>query len=84
MQRTRRTAFLPAEGLRVGVQTEEDTLVDEGVLVLRPGALLVLGVRGADDGLDLIAVDDAGNVGVGDLRRRETAATKANKWLGFE
>ena len=50
--------------------------------MLRPGALLVLGVRGADDGLDLIAVDDAGNIGVGDLRRRETAATKANKWLG--
>ena len=32
---------------------------------------MVLGVRGADDGLDLIAVDDAGNIGVGDLRRRE-------------
>ena len=63
-----RTQLLPAEGLRVGVQTEEDTLVDEGVLVLRPGALLVLRVCGANDRLNLVAVDETGDIGVGDLR----------------
>ena len=68
----RRTEFLPAEGLRVGVQTEEDTLVDEGVLVLRPGALLVLRVCGANDRLNFVAVDETGDIGVGDLRRRKT------------
>ena len=62
---------LLGEHLRVGVQTEEDALVDQGVLVLRPRALLVLGVRGADDRLNLIAVNETGDVGVGDLRRRE-------------
>lgn len=56
------TEFLPAEGLSVGVQAEENTLVDEGVLVLRPGALLVLGVSGADDGLNLVTVDETGEV----------------------
>ena len=74
-----RTELLAADGLSVRVQAEENALVNQGVLVLRPGALLVLGVRGADDGLDLIAVDDAGNIGVGDLRRRETATAKANQ-----
>ena len=69
-----RTELLAADGLGVRVQAEENALVDQGVLVLRPGALLVLGVRGADDGLDLIAVDDAGNIGVGDLRRGEAVA----------
>ena len=39
--------------------------------MLRPGALLDLRVGGADDGLDLIRVDETGDVGVGDLRRRE-------------
>ena len=67
----RLTKLLPADGLRVRVQAEEDALVDEGVLVLRPGALLDLRVGGADDGLDLIRVDETGDVGVGDLRRRE-------------
>jgi hypothetical protein len=35
--------------------------------VLRPGALLGLVVRDAHDGLDLGAVDETGDVGVGDL-----------------
>ena len=39
--------------------------------MLRPGALLVLVVGGTDNGLDLVAVDETGDVGVGDLRRRE-------------
>ena len=67
------TEFLATDGLRVRVQTEENALVDEGVLVLRPGALLVLRVGGADNGLDLGAVDDTSDVGVGDLSGRETS-----------
>ena len=39
--------------------------------MLRPRALLVLRVGGADNGLDLVAVDETSDVGVGDLRRRE-------------
>ena len=65
------TELLATNGLRVGVQTEENALVDEGVLVLRPGALLVLRVRGADNRLDLVTVNQAGDVRVRDLRRRE-------------
>ena len=63
----KRTDFLPAESFSVGVQTEENALVDKGVLVLRPGALLVFRVRGAHDGLNLVAVDEASDVGVANL-----------------
>ena len=70
-----RTQLLPAEGLGVGVEAEENTLVNEGVLVLRPGALLVLVVGGTDDRLDLVAVDETGDVGVGDLSGGETKST---------
>lgn len=59
--------LLPAEGLGVGVETEENGLVDKGVLLLGPGALLDLLAGRADDGLDLIGVNDAGDVGVEDL-----------------
>lgn len=61
------TEFLPAESLGVWVETEENGLVDEGVLLLCPWALLDLLASGADNGLDLIAVDQAGDIGVGDL-----------------
>lgn len=71
-----RTELLPADGLGVGVETEEDTLVAEGVLVLRPGTLLDLGVGGTDDGLDLSAVDQPGDVGVGDLGGGEASESK--------
>ena len=37
--------------------------------MLRPGALLVLRVGGADNGLDLVAVDETSDIGVRDLRR---------------
>lgn len=40
--------------------------------MLGPGALLVLGVSGTNDGLDLIGVDETGDVGVGDLGGGET------------
>ena len=67
-----RTELLAADGLSVRVQAEENALVNQGVLVLRPGALLNLRVGGTDNGLDLVAVDDAGDIGVGDLRSRKT------------
>ena len=70
-----RTQFLPAESLCVRVETEENSLVDEGVLVLRPGALLDLSVGRSDNGLDLIRVDETGDVGVGDLSGGETKST---------
>ena len=35
--------------------------------MLRPGALLDLSVGRSDNGLDLIRVDETGDVGVGDL-----------------
>ena len=62
-----RTELLAADSLSVRVQAEENALVNQGVLVLRPGALLMLGVRGADNRLDFVAVDETSNVGVGDL-----------------
>ena len=64
---TRRTQLLAAEGLGVRVEAEENSLVDEGVLLLGPGALLDLLAGGADDRLDLVAVDEASDVGVANL-----------------
>jgi hypothetical protein len=68
-----RTEFLSAQGLRVGVESEEDGLVDERVLLLCPRALLHLLASRTHDGLDFFAVDQASDVGVGDLGRGETA-----------
>lgn len=61
------TDLLPAKGFGIRVETEENSLVDEGVLLLCPGALLDLLASRADDGLDLVAVDETSYVGVGDL-----------------
>lgn len=61
------TEFLPANGLGVGVETEEDALVDQWVLMLSPWTLGDLGVGRSDNGLDHSAVDDASDIGVGDL-----------------
>jgi hypothetical protein len=63
----RLTQLLSAESLSVGVEAEQNTLVDKRVLVLGPWTLLVLGIRRADNRLDLVAVDQASNVGVSDL-----------------
>ena len=43
--------------------------------MLRPGALLDLSVGRSDNGLDLIRVDETGDVGVGDLSGGETKST---------
>ena len=66
-----RTELLSAENLGVRVQAEENSLVDQGVLLLSPGSFLDLGAGGTDDGLDLSAVDETGDIGVGDLGDRK-------------
>jgi hypothetical protein len=58
---------LPAEGLGIRVHAEENSLVDERVLLLCPWALLDLGTGGANNSLNLRAVDETGDVGVGYL-----------------
>ena len=65
------TDLLPAKSLGVGVEAEEDTLVAERVLVMRTRALLDFRVGRANDGLNIGAVDEKGDVGVGDIRGRE-------------
>lgn len=62
---------MPAEGLGVRVHAEEDAFVDERVLLLCPRAFLYLGAGGANNSLNLRAVDETGNVGVGDLGGRK-------------
>ena len=63
---------MPANGLGVGIEAEEDTLVDQWILVLSPWAPGDLGVGRSDNSLDHGAVDDASDVGVGDLGGWET------------
>ena len=62
---------MPANGLGVGIEAEEDTFVDQWVLMLGPWAPGDLGVGGSDNSLDHRAIDDAGDIGVGDLGGRE-------------
>jgi len=63
--------FLSTNSLGVGVETEEDALIDQWVLVLSPRALGDFGVGRSDDSLDHGAVDDASDIGVCDLGGRE-------------
>ena len=51
------TKFLSAQSLGVGVKAEQDTLVLQRVLVLRPRTLLNLGTCRTDYGLNFVAVD---------------------------
>lgn len=61
-------ADLGSDGsLGVRVEAEENSAVLEGVLALGEGAGGLGGALGTDNRLDLIRVDDAGNVSVGDL-----------------
>lgn len=64
---------MPADSLRVWVQAEENSLVDQGVLVLGPRTLLVLRVGRTDDGLNLITVDETSDVGVGNFGGRQAS-----------
>ena len=61
------TEFLPANGLGVGIEAEEDTFVDQWILVLRPWALGNSGICRSDNGLDNRAVDDTGDIWIGYL-----------------
>lgn len=63
---------MSAQSLGIRVQTEENALVNEGVLLLGPGTFLHFLARGANYGLDFGAVDEAGDIGVGDLGSGKT------------
>jgi len=58
---------------------EENSPVDEGVLLLCPGTFLDFLASRANNGLDLVAVDQASNVRVGDLGGREAESGKSTK-----
>jgi hypothetical protein len=66
------TEFLPANSLGVGIEAEENTLVDQWVLVLSPWALGDLGIGRSDNSLDHGAVDDTSDIWVGYLGGGET------------
>ena len=66
-----RTQFLSPEDLGVRVQAVEHGLVVQRILLLRPRTFLNPGAGGTNDGLDFGAIDEAGNVGIGDLGGRE-------------
>ena len=53
----RRTELVSANGLRIWVKTEENSLVDQRIFLLCPRALLDFLAGRADDRLDFIAVD---------------------------
>ena len=62
---------MPAQGLGVGVETEKNSLVDERIFLLGPGAFLSFLASGSDNRLNFIAIDKTCNVRVGDFSRRE-------------
>lgn len=66
--------LLSAEGLGVRVESEEDSLVSERVLLLGEGPLLDGLTGGSDDRLDLVRVDETGDVGSRDLGGGEVEA----------
>ena len=60
----RLTEFLAKDDLRIGLRTEENILVDKGVLVLRSATFFMLRVGVTNNGLDLVAVDETGDTRV--------------------
>ena len=70
---------MPAQGLGVGVETEKNSLVDEGVLLLGPGAFLNFLTGGSDNRLNLITVDQTSNIRVGDFSSREAKDNNLEK-----
>lgn len=66
------TDFLPTNGLGVGVEAEENTLVRQWILVLSPWSLGDLRAGRSDDSLNHGAVDDASDVGVCNFGSGET------------
>jgi len=66
--------FLPPNRLGIRIHPEQHSFVDQGILLLRPGPLLHLLSSRSDDALDLIRVDETCDIGVVDLRIRESIA----------
>lgn len=60
---------MSAKGLGVWVKTEEDSFVNQWVLLLGPRSLLYFLASRTDHRLDFIAVDQPGDVWVRDLGR---------------
>lgn len=58
---------MSAKGLGIRVQTEHNCLVDQWILLLGPWTFLDLLASRTDNGLNLVAVDQTGNVRVADL-----------------
>jgi hypothetical protein len=73
--RNTRTEFLLPQDLRVRVHTDKNALIAEGILLLRPGTFLDLLACRTNNRLDLSAIDETGDVGVGYLGGGQTACT---------
>lgn len=81
-EKSKLTQFLSAESLGVGVETEENTPVLEGVLVLSPRTTSGLCVRGTNDSLDLSAINQPSHIRVSDLRgRKDVILLKSSRGL---
>jgi hypothetical protein len=61
------TKLLSTKSLRVRVQTEQDAFIDQWVFVLRPWTLVSFGISWSDNRLNFCAVNETGNVGIGDF-----------------
>lgn len=64
------TEFLTAQRFCIWIKAEQNSLVDQRVLLLRPRPLVRLGLCRANHGLDLVTVNEPSNVRVGDLGSR--------------
>lgn len=67
---------MPDLCLSVGIETEKNAPVDQGILLLSPGTLLYFSTGGTNNGLDFVAVDETGNIRVRNLGGRETKKMK--------
>ena len=57
--------------LSVGIETEQNAPVDQGILLLSPGSLLYFPTSGTNNRLDFIAINETGDIRVGNLGRRK-------------
>jgi hypothetical protein len=74
-----RTKFLPAKSFGIRVQAEKNSLVNEGVLLLRPGPFLNFMAGGAYNRLDFITVDQTSNIRVRNLGSGQPVAVSKIK-----
>jgi len=73
--RNTRTEFLLPQDLRVRVQTEKNAPIVEGILLLGPGTFLDFLACRTNNRLDLSAIDETGDVGVGYLGGGQASRT---------